>query len=864
MKFATLIAENARWSVNKNPFECLWAQTTTKEVLYQQLRALGERYYHERKAIQTAKTEFCLNYLALKMPSNFCQREALRHFDQYWQRFVRLQNIFERGATYPSNGTTRLEQIASLIAKCTGFCLEDEELLGILHDCEYLANLTEREVETLPLVVDLYKINYFCALGYQVFAKNTRAERALAKFFDDEQVSLFPTTKYGQTAYKSDKLTSVCDVLGNSMLSYCGERVDVSHKMLVYKCGRNVFDTFCSHSFWENCAFFASDTAKSKVTKKYFLQDGCEICNVKIAHLGKSKCKFWVDLPVEWDGEQLNLWENALCFATKDCYVAVAVVGNDVGKIQQTECGLGVSVALNPNQALSFSVVTIVGKTYQEVATKLAKMHHFGETRQGAFCVKQADVTYTTPMHLTPASNCYFAPQPKGAKRLNFTYQMGTDDVATFVDNAGHCATLLKGFVFGVGGEKVYAVDNGRFCQLNCGAFTLEGKLTYAHPKSSCILSHNDGKNIAIMHHVPQKTVIFLPFERQSKVAFANNVFEVDDGMRHYYVRCCGVVESYTTNGLEFAPHRLRHKLSCALESGNCLAICFAKDFQCSVVITSATITPPMAPIVQESLVSTYLNYLNCKEIFCLNNYLKRPHPLALAGIVYTNPQFVKCYLQQLWDTTKQPVYYDNCGKMHKSSKEFLFDLATIYYATLVADGNFPTAEIKSYVNTHLLCENCTGADMVVQALCLKKASQIDGFDKVKCLVKFANLCREIERDTNLAQLAQVVGIMPLEKPTKNHLKQLCNNLEIPKNWYYVSQLENLYGLAIVGASLRINPVANDCTLEQLALNFGGKRIQTTFEKCSVQAMTLNGVTCHQPIDPCNLQADKNTLVISY
>ncbi len=864
MKFATLIAENVRWSVNKNPFEYLWAQTTTKEELYQQLRALGERYYHERKAIQTASTEFCLNYLALKRPVNLCQRETLRHFDGYWQRFLRLKSIFDRGATYPANGATRLEQIASLIAKCTAFCLEKEQLLDILHDCEYLANLTEREMEVLPLVVDLYKINYFCALGYQVFAKNTLAERALAKFFEDEQLPSSPTTKYGQAHYKSESLLSVCDVLGNSMLSYCGESVEISHKMLVYKCGRNIFDTFCNHSFWENCAFFASDTAKSRVTKQYFLQEGCEICNVKIAHHGKSKCKFLVDLPVECDGEQLNLWENAMCFATKDCYVTVAIVGNNIGKIQQTECGLGVHVALNPNQTLSFSVVTIVGKSYQEVATKLAKMHHFGAMQQSTFCGKQANITYTTPLHLTPSSNCYFAPRKRTAKRLNFTYQLGTDDVATFVDNAGHATTLLKGFVFGVGGEKVYAVDNGRFCELNCGAFTLDGKLIYNKQKSSCILTHNDAKNIAIMHHLPQKTVIFLPFERQSKVTFCNNIFEVDDGLRHYYVRCCGVVESYTTNGLEFAPHRLRHKLSCDIESGNCLAICFAKDFQCSVVISSATITPPMAPIVQESLVSTYLNYINCKEVFCLTNYLKRPHPLTLAGIVYTNPQFVKVYLQNLWESTKQPIYYDNCGKMQKCSKEFLFDLACIYYATLVPDDEFPTTEMKNYVNTHLLCENCNGTDMVVQALCLKKASQIDGFDKVKCLVKFANLSREIGRDTKLAQLAQVVGIMPLEKPTKEHLKQLCNNLEIPKNWYYVSQLENLYGLNILGASLRICPAMESSQLEQLALNFGGKRIDTTFEKCSVQAMTLNGVTCHQPIDPYSLKADKNTLVVSY
>lgn len=863
MKFATLIAENVRWSVNKNPFECLWAQTTTKEQLYEQLRQLGERYYHERSAVKCANTEFCLNYLALKKPTTFCQREVLRHFDGYWQRFVRLRSIFERGATYPSNGATRLEQVASLIAKCTGFCLEESELLDVLHDCKYLANLTEREMEVLPLVVDLYKINYFCAVGYQVFAHNRLAERALAKLVGKDKLPTNPTTKYGQSAYKSERLTAVCDVLGNSILSVDGTTVDISHNLLVYKCGRNVFDTFCNHSFWENCAYFESISDKINVTKHYFLQDGCEICNVKIAHLGKSKCKFFVDLPVACDGEQLNLWENALCFATKHFYLAVAVVCND-GKVKQTDGGLGISVALNPNQTLDFSVVTIVGESYQEVATKLAKTFHFGATRQGVFCGKEVCATYTTPLCLSPSSNCYFAPQESPAKRLNFTYQMGTDDVATFVDNAGHCATLLKGFVFGVGGEKVYAVDNGRFCKLNCGAFALDGKLTYAHPKSSCIVTHDDGKNIAIMHHVPQKTVVYLPFERQSKVTFCNNLFEVTDGLRHYQIRCCGKVESYTTNGLEFAPHRLRHKLSCDLESGQCLTICFAKDFQCSVVISSAQVTPPMAPIVQESLVSTYLNYINCKEVFCLTNYLKRPHPLALAGIVYTNPQFVKNYLQNLWDTTKQPVYYDNCGKLQRCAKEFLFDLATIYYATLVKDDAFPTTEMKSYVNTHLLGENCHGTDMVVQALCLKKASQIDGFDKVKCLVKFANLRKEIEQDTKLLAFAQVVGITPLQKPTKEYLKQLCNDLDIPKNWYYVSQLENLYGLSILGASVRICPMDCSAQLEQFALNFAGKRIDTTFEKCSVQMMTLNGIQCHQPFDPYSLKADKNTLVVSY
>jgi hypothetical protein len=182
MKFTTFIAHNIHWHTNKNPFAHLWATTTTKDMLYSQLKVLGERYYHERQCIGVTMTEFCLNDLALRHPTTTCQKQVLRHFDEFWQRFLRLKTMFERNINFPSNGTTRLEQISALIAKCTGFCVDDEELKDIFHDCRYLTNLTEREVEYLPFVVELYRINYFCALGYQVFLQNPLAEKALAKF----------------------------------------------------------------------------------------------------------------------------------------------------------------------------------------------------------------------------------------------------------------------------------------------------------------------------------------------------------------------------------------------------------------------------------------------------------------------------------------------------------------------------------------------------------------------------------------------------------------------------------------------------------------------------------------------------------
>lgn len=866
MKFSTLIAKNARWTANKNAFGYLWAVPTTKENLNEQLKSLGEMYYCERKKVDVAMTEFCLNYLALKHPTTRCQREVLRRFDGYWQRFLRLRSIFERDLTFPSDGITRIEKVARLITKCTAFYMDNESLADVLHDCEYLANLTRHESEYLPLVVDLYRINYFCALGWQVFAKNPLAEKCLAKlFYNEKNCDILPTTAYGQATYKTENLESVCNCLGGSILRFDGKNLDTYCKMLLYKHGRNCFDTFCFHKFFSNRAVFESNFTNGKITQNYFLQDDCEVRKISLAHLGKSKCKFVVDIPVECDGEQVQLADGVLCFATQNCYVAVAVVWqNQVAKCRVLNDCLSFEFTLCPNEKICFDIVTIVAVDFGKITQKIADFNIFGATLPNEFCGDAVETTYTTPLRLTSSSNCFRTAPQKRARRLNFTYQMGSDDVATFVDNVGHQTTLMQGFVFGVGGEKVYSVENGRFCLLNDGQFSLDGKLTYQKRKSSCVVSHGEEKRIAVAHHEPTRTVYYLPFERKSKVKFANNSFYVDDGVRKYVVKCCGKVESYTTNGVEFCAHRLRYRLSGDLSCGDCLAICFAKDFQHSINLFSYQTTPAITPLVQESLVSTYLNYVNGKEVFCLNNLLKKARPLALASINYTNPQFVKQYLTKLWQNGQNTAYYDNCGRLQKHASEWLFDLACVYYATLTKDENFPTAEMKSYANTHLLSAKYVGADVVLQALTLKKASQIDGFDKVKCLVQLASLTKEISADKNLTELAQITGVLPLKKPCKEYLKQLCTKHDLPKNWYYVSQLENLYGLHLVGASLRVCPTALEEKLEKFALNFGKKRIYTTFTKGALQTMTLNGTTCCQPFDPYSLTIDQNTLVVSY
>ena len=119
--------------------------------------------------------------------------------------------------------------------------------------------------------------------------------------------------------------------------------------------------------------------------------------------------------------------------------------------------------------------------------------------------------------------------------------------------------------------------------------------------------------------------------------------------------------------------------------------------------------------------------------------------------------------------------------------------------------------------------------------------------------------------DTKLYAYAQAIGAIPMVNPSKERLKDLCNKFDIPKSWYYVSQLENLYGLNIAAGKLHIAPkVTAENVLEQFALNISGKRIDTTFAKATVQSMTLNGILCFQPFCPQNLKNDENELVVRY
>ena len=867
--------KNICWQFNQNPFANLLAPTTTEQQFYEQLEKLSNKYFPETRRIDTLNVEFCLNKISLARANTPCEKIALGYFRIFWAQYVRLKSLFgKKYMTFPSSGnTTRVEAVAELLAKCSQFAVNDETLSRMCLRAAQITQLTDREERYFADVVALYKLKYYCAAALAILQKKPYAEKHLANFLHPVLLknNYTDNTKYTQVAYCSKNIATVVNCMGESAVKLGDTYTRVDTKLFVYANGRNVFDTFCKSKFGQRTAEFQSTSGTVEVGMRYYTLEQKEVRNVTVTNKGKRARKFTVEIPLKCANSTQNTnyfyMDNALCLAG-NFYCALAVVhDNATVKCygQQSQC---FDVTIDSNANYSFDIVTIYATDTPTIADKVLQLHRLGDTRcpylWDSACTRQD--TSDINLKLSPHGYTMRKPQSIMSRQLNYTYQLGNNDVATFVDNGGNSTTLIHGFAFGVKGEGVYSVSNGLISKLNEGDFQLDAdRLRYVKGNCSCNIYHNNAKVYEVTHERPRKTLFYFPLEKKSKITYnsADKVFTVTDNTRKYYVRCYGNVESYTTNMLECSEEKLRYKLSGNLEAGSCLAICIGNSTDARLEITSDTVTPISAPIVRESLVSTYLNYVNDKNVFCLCNHLKKPDCLTVAAICYTNPQYVKTYLEQTYCSANPSTYfYDAQGRTKEYCDKLTFPLAVVYYLNLV--GELPQEMIQ--VATEMLFSDIyEGKELCVKALALIRASRLDAFDKVKCMLEYNNLKKRISTDAKLYPYAQAIGALPLTNPSKERLKDLCNRYEIPKSWYYVSQLENLYGLSISAGKLHIAPkVTAENVLEQFALNISGKRIDTTFAKATVQSMTLNGIQCFQPFCPQNLKNAENQLVVRY
>lgn len=865
--------KNMRWQFNQNVFANLLAQATTEGQLYNQLEKIANSYFPQTRRIDTLETEFCLNKIGLSRAKTPQETVALNCFQTYWAQFTRLKNLFgKKYAIFPSQaGITRLEQVAELIAKCTQFAVDDDNMAEIRVRASEIAELTEREDRYLNDVIELYKIKYYCGSTLSLLSKKDYYERQLGRMLQPTLLKqdFIENVCYAQAPYCSKKLASVVDCMGNSAVRFDERNTQIETKLFVYANGRNVFDTFCKSRFGNRVAEFESVTKTVSVSMRYYVDGQSEVRNVTLVNNGAKTRKFSVQIPFRHYGTTAKAtyfnMGNAMCIAG-DVYSALAVVIDNTAIECYGEQAMCFDLTINAGSKACFDVVTVYANDTPTLADRLYELELFGTTRC-PYLYDEACLRLNVSgdrLQLTPHGYVLQKPQQTPSNQLNFSYQLGDNDVATFVDNGGNCTTLIGGFVFGVRGEGVYSINRGLIIKLNEDTFQLDADtLKYSKKQSICCVRHDAGKLYEITHTTPCKTLFYFPLERQSQVSWdkTNNAFTVQDDIRKYTVQCIGNVESYTTSAIECNVEKLRYKLSGNIESGNCLAICFATAYNVGIKLTSQKTTPVSTPIIRESLVSTYLNYVNDKNVFCLCNRLKRPDALTVAAICYTNPQFVKMYLETHYPCI-ETTFYDATGRENGFCDRLAYPLAVVYYLNLV--GELPD-KCKKAANEALFEREYSGKDLCVKALALLRAARMNGFDKVQCLLEYNKIKKIVAQDNKLYAYAQAIGALPLTNPSKERLKDLCNKYDIPKSWYYVSQLENLYGLSISAGKLRIAPtVTAENVLEQFAINICGKRIDTTFAKATVQSMTLNGIQCFQPFYAQTLKSDDNQLVVRY
>lgn len=870
---SNFLYKNFLWTFNRNSEENLLALPTTESQYVAQLNKLAEYYYPTRMQVDVVKTEFYLNQVALVRCKNKAVALAKSCFDKQWFTYCKIRQALDKKyLTFPSNGTlTRIELVAELITKCTQFAVDDQAVNRLLDYAADVMQLDEKEVKYLPRVVELYKLKFYCIATLAAAYGKQSAERSLAKLLRPTLLTQIYTENktYVQGAYGNEKLLSVVDCMGGSATGFDDINTGISCKLYVYANGRNVFDTFVKSRFGNNVAEFASQAGSLDIKMRYFIVNNTEVRKVTITNLCKVRRKFSAEVVTSKNDNAVYFnVGGVLGISANDerLYAACAVVRDNAVVDSNGSFAQSCEWTLAPNEQAQFDIVTIYAHSAPDLVTELDNLRYFGAT--------ECPYAYDSPSNSLRRSNISLNLSPHGytlkkprkimSNKINFTYQLGNCDEATFVDNAGNSATLIKGFVFGVGGESVYSVRGGLIDKINEGSFHIDvDSLRYDKNKSSCVIRHDDGKAYEVTYSNPCKTLFLFPFERASKVKLSDNVFTIEDDDRHYSVCCESEIDSYTTNALECNEERLRYKLSGNLDAGSCLAICFKQSGSVKLTIKSQDKTPVSNPIVRESLVSTYLNYINDKNTFCLNNFIKRPDSLTAAAICYTNPQFVKKYLIERFKTQQNGYYYNASGLKTPYKDKLGWSLAYAYFCNLVGD-ELP-ASFSNAVNGVIFGEQFEGKDLCVKALILKKLAQLNTEDKVRYLVEYNFVKKQISHDSKLYGYAQAIGALPMVNPSKARLKDLCNKYGIEKCWYYVSQLENLYGLTISPGKLNVCPkVTAENALEQLALNINGRRIDTTFAKATVQSMTLNGMQCFQPFSPASLKNVNNELVVRY
>ncbi|MCM1043482.1 MAG: hypothetical protein NC350_04680, partial [Corallococcus sp.] len=630
---------------------------------------------------------------------------------------------------------------------------------------------------------------------------------------------------------------------------------------------------FTEYKFGRATANFCARRKTLDIYSQYFVRKTGEYRRYFAVNPSENATTFTFKITASVKGGDYFSLDGAFCAGVGGAnshYVAFAVVKNNTlvpAVCKYRSCGGETELCISFEQNIaarasdSFTCVTLYASDIAELSQEIDSLTRVGYCRANIYEDEFAEGRlYSQKTNITSANNLYEGKSIESPRAVeaNYTYRYG-DAVSTFIDAAGNAATVLQGFVFGVGGDSLYLLSTGKIDKLNYGRFSLQTRgITYQSQSARVVIEHDKAKNYTISLNKKGKILWLMPFEEKSVVVRTTQGFDVLSKSRKFRITCDTVVESFTTNAIECNGERLRYKLSNDISAGQCLAICFASAETVKCSVCSLSPMPRSRPVISESLLSTYLNYVNGKNVFCIANRLIAADALTLAAVTYTNPDFVAQYLADGEMQDGYCKYYSANGKVVEYKDVFSLPLAAAYYATVTGDRKL-LGEYLPQIKCAAFGE-ASGKQICVKALLLKKLVALN-IDKVDTLIEYGNLKKQIVSDKHLYAYAQAIGAVEMNYPSIERLKDLCNATAVPKVWYYISQLENLYGVSICGNRLCVKPAGvKNGGFEQLKLTLGGKTVNVVFEKSASPCMFVDGVTCFQSVDISSLPDNCNVV----
>ncbi|MEG2159017.1 MAG: hypothetical protein RRY18_03985, partial [Clostridia bacterium] len=462
--------------------------------------------------------------------------------------------------------------------------------------------------------------------------------------------------------------------------------------------------------------------------------------------------------------------------------------------------------------------------------------------------------------------------------KTDFVYQFGEGNLSAMLDKSGNLTTLLFGFLTQLlGGESVYILSKNALHLQN-------GKNYCLHDDGVCYdylcedfcsklqVNMLGEKSFELSCDCAQKCkVIFdLKFCDKYSVKIDRNVFSFSNNDRTFSVGIFGDIETFTCDKSEFTSDKPRISLQKNTTVGDGLTVVMQlnkgqNNVKFTLFTDMSAVEPK--PLLSESLISTYLNYFNDKSVYCIKNKLVRLDALTLAGITYTNSAFVKEKIETLSTNgylfNKKTYFYNEYGKLVPYTDAFTLSLSLLYYVILTGDRKFLTKFNLNYLMDKLInSEYSDGRDKCLQALCLRKLIQLD-INRLTAIERYERLKTEIMQQPDNYRYAQAIGAVEMNSPSKQRLKDLCSSCKVPKSWYYVSQLENLYGLSVNCDKLNLRPRAQS-DLEQFVISYNNKRFVTEFRKGGNQIMLLNGNSMYSCFAFADAQYAENKLVVQY